>query len=295
MSYYYYSPQQRLLRWLVALLVIAVVVLGVISISQCSNNQTDEDFTWYDWDDTTYDEDPLPIPQPPQYPKLRSQLASDLSNSASVSVYPGESFRDALRRCRPVLSQLDDEGLGGSKLLGEMNADANGNKRSSSPGGEDLPIRSLDDLGVGVDNSDDGLPARMANDEVKATPSRVRAEGILFPHFVVVITIQNLKGYELDVSIRQGLLLEAVNAYVQNIVVKESITVTLRAYESKSVVVTAYCASQFRESPVGSEVRITPFYLYASSSVYASQESLWRWQSDRYAVYRANNNSGLNW
>ena len=288
MANYYYTPQQRLVRWLVALFLIAVVVFVIVSTNQGSNNQPEQDFTWYDSIDTFY-EDPLPSPQPSQYSQIREQLNDDLSNRASVRVAPGESFSDALRRCRPVLKQLDDNDLSGSKLLGDMNADANGNKRSSSPEGEDLPIRSLDDLGVGVDNSDNGLPARISNDEVRAIPSRIKSEGLFFVYFKVVITIENLKGYELDVSIRQGLLLEAVNGNVQNIVVKESVLVHLRAYESTQVTVTAYCASQYRSSPVGSQVRITPFYLKASSSEFSSQESLWQWQRTRYAFLRNNN------
>ena len=266
-----------------ALLLIVGMVLVIVSTGQCSNGQSDQDFTWYDIDSTEYDEyDGEPIQQP-NYLQLRSQLVRDLSNSTSVRVTKGESYADALRRVVPALILLNDNGLSGSKLLGDMNADADKNYRSTSPNDRDFPIKSLGDLGVGVDDSPDGLPSRIANDEVKATPSRINVEGLLRVYFKVIITIQNLSGYDLDVKIRRGLLLEAVNGNVQNIVVKESISVHLRAYESVKVTVTAYCASQHRGSPVGSKVRITPFYLNASSTVFSSQESLWQWQNNRYA------------
>lgn len=292
MGYGYYTPEERRLRWLVGILLVAVVVLSVVLVSRCDNRTQEEEVSWYDWEDDDEDgkgqneNEKAPLPYQSASTSLRGNLERVMNSNGVMRTNPGEKYEEWVLRNYPELNPDNHNGLGGAKLLGEMNADANGKKKSASPNGDETPWRPPQDLGLDIDDSPNGLPSRIRNREVKATPSPVRVAGFLSGYFYLDILIENLSGIELDVVIRRGLLLESLGYNVQNIVVKESVMVRLRAYERRTVRLTAYCASQYRSDPSGYSIRITPFMLTAESSVFRSQTAVWDWQRNIYAGNR---------
>ena len=287
---YYYTDRERILRILVIVLAIAVIVLGVLTMKNCSRNSGKSGSP--PWWETYYSEDEeTEEPEAPtiQEPSLSDELEHVMKQSLTVFVDEGDSYEDCFLRYYPELGKLKDKGLGGAKLLGETCADAHRDYKSRSTSERTCQWPRPGDMGIGLDDSDDGLPNRMNNGDVIATVSPIDNEGGVsgwYSIFGLYITIENLTGMEMDVVIRQGLLLETLGNDVQNIVIRKTVTVHLSAYEKQTVRVTAYCASHHRTSPTGYTARITPFYLMAEESVFYSQESLWQWQEEWYESLR---------
>lgn len=288
MGYGYYTPEERLQRLIIAILAVATIVLGIVAVSNCSNNSHDEVSPLYpdEEDSTNWDtaiEEPI-IKEPP----LRESLDRVMNTPQTISVQPGDRYEDIFWQTYPELDKRDKK-LGGAKLLGETCADAHGNYTSRSTRDETCYWPRLCDLGIGVEDSYDGLPNRMNKGEVATEVSPIDGHGewsLWYAIFGLSITIENLTTTEMDVVIRQGLLLETLGDDVQNIVIRKTVTVRLRAFEKQTVRVTALCASHHRSSPIGFTARITPFYLIAEPSVFDSQETLWQWQEDLYASFR---------
>lgn len=292
MGYGYYTPEERWWRIVVVILAIAALVVGIVAISKCSNSSHDE-YSFLYPDDSKYEEAPdnpngdtIPV----KITTLRESLNTVLNTSQIISTPTDERFEDIFLRLYPELDKRD-RNLGGAKLLGETCADAHGIYKSRSPRDGSCHWPKPGDVGIDVDDSDDGLPNRMDKGDVNAEVSPIDNHGewsLWYTIFGVSITIENRTGAEIDVVIRQGLLLETLGDDVQNIVVRKTVTVRLRAYEKQTVRVTAYCASHHRTSPVGYTARITPFYLMAESSVFDSQESVWQWQETIYERFGVN-------
>lgn len=292
MRYGYYTPEERWLRIVVVILVIIVLVLGIVIANQCSNHRDDSSGGIYPGvNDSEWEVEPYfpPIPKKEVRNTLRS-LDSALSSPRTIVIQKEQRYEDCFLQQYPELKMAKDKNLGGAKLLGETCADAHGNCKSRSPNDDPyFQCPPLDDLGIGVDDSESGLPNRIDKGEVAADVSAIDNHGewsLWYVIFGLNITIENLTGSEMDVVIRQGLLLETIGDDVQNIVVRKTVTAHLRAYEKQTVRVTAFCASHHRSSPVGYPARITPFYLMAESAVFNSQESVWQWQENRYALLR---------
>lgn len=204
-------------------------------------------------------------------------------------VQSGGRYEEYLLRQYPELEKLNNHGLGGAKLLGEVFADANGNYKSTSPSDDTITGLELEKIGIGVDNSEDGLPSLINNGEVSAKPSPINNDGGtsgFYNIFALDIELENLTRNEKKVEIRQGLLLETNGDDVQNIVIIKTVSIHLKSHEKQTVRVLAYCASHHRSSPVGHPVRITPFYLMAEESIFLSQTSIWNWQETMYSSWR---------
>jgi hypothetical protein len=292
MGYGYYTPEERWWRIVFVILAIAALVVGIVAVSKCSNSSHDEYSSLYQ-DESEYEEDPYNLDwdtEPVEKPTLRESLNRVLNTSQIISTPTNERYEDIFLRLFPELDKRD-RNLGGAKLLGETCADAHGIFKSKSTRDGTCRWPKPGDLGIGVDDSKDGLPSRMDKGDVDADVSPIDDHGewsLWYIIFGLSITIENLTGVEMDVVIRQGLLLETLGDDVQNIVIRKAVIVHLKAYEKQTVRVTAYCASRHRTSPVGYTARITPFYLMAKSSVFNSQESVWQWQENRYKRIRSN-------
>ena len=295
MGYGYHTPEERLQRFTIVILAIATIVLGIVAISNCSNNSHNEVSPLYpddpdDEETTNWDtviNEPI-IEEPP----LRESLDRVMNTPQTISIQPGDRYEDIFWQIYPELDKRDKK-LGGAKLLGETCADAHGNYKSRSTRDETCYCPRTCDLGIGVENSDDGLPNRMNKGEVATDVSPIDSHGewsLWYAIFGLSITIENLTGTEMDVVIRQGLLLETLGDDVQNIVIRKTVTVHLQAFDKQTVRVTALCASHHRSSPVGFTARITPFYLMAEPNVFDSQEALWQWQEDLYAPINGGKN-----
>lgn len=290
MGYGYYTDRERILRIVVILLAIAVIILGVLALKNCSRNSGEsESPPW--WENYYTEDDESEEPEPPtvQEPPLSDKLEHVMDQPLTVFVDEGESYEDCFSRYYPELEKLKEKGLGGAKLLGETCADAHRDYKSRSTSERTCQWPRPEDVGIGLDDSEESLPNRINNGDVIATVSPIDNEGGVsgwYSIFGLYITIENLTGMEMDVVIRQGLLLETLGNDVQNIVIRKTVTVHLSAYEKQTVRVTAYCASHHRTSPVGYTARITPFYLMAEESVFYSQESVWQWQEEWYANIR---------
>ena len=282
MGYGYYTPEERLLRIAVVVLAIAVIVLGIVAINRCSNTSQDDYSSLYPiYDDDDIDDDIIPVVQP----SLQESLSRVMDEPQTINIQSNERYEDCFLRIYPELNRRDKK-LGGAKLLGETCADAHGDYKSRSTKDKTCRWPKPKDVGIGLDDSEDGIPGRIDRGEVSVDVSSVDSHGESSWWYVIFglsITIENLTNVEMDVIIRQGLLLETLGDDVQNIVVRRTVIVHLRAYETQTVRVTAYCASHHRTSPLGYTARITPFYLMAESSVFDSQEAVWQWQEDWYA------------
>lgn len=286
---YYYTDREQILRIVVIVLAIAVIVLGVVALKNCSRNDGSGSPPW--WESYYPGDDEPEEPEPPtvQEPSLSDELEHVMDQPLTVFVEEGERYEDCFSRYYPELEKLKEKGLGGAKLLGETCADAHRDYKSRSTSERTCQWPRPEDMGIGLDDSEESLPNRINNGDVIAEVSPIDNQGGVsgwYSIFGLYITIENLTGMEMDVVIRQGLLLETLGNDVQNIVIRKTVTVHLRAYEKQTVRVTAYCASHHRTSPVGYTARITPFYLMAEESVFYSQESVWQWQEEWYANIR---------
>ena len=289
MGYYYIDREQKL-RILVIVLAIAVVILGVLALKNCSHDNGSGAPPWWETyypGDDEQEEPDKEEPEPPavQKPSLSDELGHVMEQPLTVFMDEDESYEDCFLRYYPEFEKLKEKGLGGAKLLGETCADAHRDYKSKSTSERKCKWPRPEDIGIGLDDSDEGLPGRINNGDVDADVSPIDNSGGIsgwYSIFGLYITIENLKGIEMDVVIRQGLLLETLGNDVQNITIRKTMTVHLKAYEKQTVRVTAYCASHHRSSPVGHTARITPFYLMAEESVFYSQESVWQWQEEWY-------------
>lgn len=286
---YYYTDRERILRIVVIVLAIAVIVLGVVALKNCSRNDGSGSPPW--WESYYPGDDEPEEPEPPtvQEPSLSDELEHVMDQPLTVFVEEGERYEDCFSRYYPEFEKLKEKRLGGAKLLGETCADAHRDYKSRSTSERTCQWSRPEDMGIGLDDSEESLPNRINNGDVIAEVSPIDNQGGVsgwYSIFGLYITIENLTGMEMDVVIRQGLLLETLGNDVQNIVIRKTVTVHLRAYEKQTVRVTAYCASHHRTSPVGYTARITPFYLMAEESVFYSQESVWQWQEEWYANIR---------
>lgn len=285
MGYGYYTPEERLLRLIIAILAVATIVLGIVAVSNCSNNSHNEVSPLYPDEEETTAWDTVIVEPIIEEPSLEESLVRVMNTPQTFSIQPGDRYEDIFWQIYPELDKRDKK-LGGAKLLGETCADAHGSYKSRSTRNETCYWPRLCDLGIGVENSDDGLPNRMNKGEVATDVSPIDSHGewsLWYAIFGLSITIENLTGTEMNVVIRQGLLLETLGDDVQNIVIRKTVTIHLLAFEKQTIRVTALCASHHRTSPVGYTARITPFYLMAESSIFDSQEAVWQWQENLYA------------
>ena len=289
MRYGYYTNREQRLRIIVVILVVVVAVLGVLTIKNCSRQTSkpgNDVIRWLYYPDED-DSDNSDETREELEPSLSESLTQVMNEPSTINIHEGERYEDCFLRRYPELGKLQEKGMGGSKLLGETCADAQREYKSRSTSERSCYWPAPEDMGIGLDDSDDGLPNRINNGDVVAEVSPIDNQGGVsgwYSIFGLYITIENQTGMEMDVVIRQGLLLETLGDDVQNIVIRKTVTVHLRAYEKQTVRVTAYCASHHRTSPVGYTARITPFYLMAEESVFYSQESVWQWQEERYAT-----------
>lgn len=291
----YYTPEERRFRIIAVILAVAAIIVALVAINQCSGGTTggESGSDLY----SVFDDEPDPIVDPSNDDdiSLRARKSvREITNQVTqtpiyVPVQAGERYEDCYIRQYPELERLKDKGMGGAKLLGEICADANGDNKSTSDNDGIINGPELDRIGISVDDSDDGLPNRINNGDVAAKPSPIDSRGGIsgwYNTFSLYIEIENLTSREINVVIRRGLLLETIGDNVQNIVVRKTVSVRLKAFEKQTVRVFAYCASRHRSSPEGYHVRITPFYLMAEESAYYSQTSIWEWQEKMYASWK---------
>lgn len=291
----YYTPEERRFRIIAVILAIAAIIIALVAINQCSGSTTGEEpgSGLY----SVYDDEPDPGVEPDNDDDMSLRTRKSVQNVTNritqtpiyVPVQAGERYEDCFIRQYPELGRLKDKGMGGAKLLGETCADANGDNKSTSDDDEIINGPELDRIGIGVDDSDDGLPNRILNGDVEVKTSPIDTKGGTsgwYSIFGLYFEIENLTGREIDVVIRRGLLLETIGDNVQNLVIRKSVSVHLKAYERQTVRVFAYCASHHRSSPEGYHVRVTPFYLMAEESAYYSQTSIWEWQEKMYASWK---------
>lgn len=290
----YFTPEERRFRIIAVILAIAAIIVALVTINQCSGSTTGEEpgSGLY----SVYDDEPDLGLEPDNDDDMSLRTRKSVRNVTNritqtpiyVPVQAGERYEDCFIRQYPELEKVKDKGMGGAKLLGETCADANGDNKSISDDDETINGPELDRIGIGVDDSDDGLPNRILNGDVEVKTSPIDTKGGTsgwYSIFGLYFEIENLTGREIDVVIRRGLLLETIGDNVQNLVIRKSVSVHLKAYERQTVRVFAYCASHHRSSPVGYPIRITPFYLMAEESAYYSQMSIWEWQEMKYASW----------
>lgn len=190
----------------------------------------------------------------------------------------GVSFEQALYQSQPQLYKNSDiEGLGGTKLIAEMSADAAGIPYSRDNGQDRIiKIQPMHILKIHIDTIPPCIFGRILKKEVILRSCVINSTPSIFDeHFDVNIVLTNNTGIPLDVTIRQGTMIESETENVQNIVVTKHYNVSLPPLQTSSISVLAYCAARHRSSPSGRRGRITPYVLNAPSSVYNTQQAVW--------------------
>ncbi|MBR6928719.1 MAG: hypothetical protein IKH61_00670 [Bacteroidales bacterium] len=190
----------------------------------------------------------------------------------------GVSFEQALYQSQPQLYKNSDiEGLGGAKLIAEMSSDAAGIPYSRDNGQDRIiKIQPMHILKIHIDTIPPCIFSRIMKKEVIMRSCVINSTPSIFDeHFDVNIVLTNNTGILLDVTIRQGTMIESETENVQNIVVTKHYNVSLPPLQTSSISVLAYCAAHHRSSPSGRRGRITPYVLNAPSSVYNTQQAVW--------------------
>ena len=218
-------------------------------------------------------------------PEKRRVGIGDFDYSARTYHIPaGSSLQEVIYQNNPGLEQLEREtGLGGSKLVGEMSADADGKNYSRPVMDDDVPIRRPPDLGLLLPEAPDDIVMMILRGYVSVSVGRIRTCGIFDPVFEVLITIYNKTDADQDVVVDQGQMIESGKEGVQNIVVKEKVSASVPGHGSTMVTVQCLCAARHRGDPSGSVGRLTPYRLNAPPSAYATQESVWDYIESIYS------------
>ena len=208
-----------------------------------------------------------------------------------IEVHQGISFQEALYQVDPSTQEEEQKyGVGGTKLVAEMSADARGIYCSRDPNAEvNINILSLDQLKLHIDHSNTSVYQQIINQQIVINNSKVGflngnslaeifedfINALLTGRMVVHLTIANVTNRLVTCEIKQGQMLEIVNENVQNLVVAETRRFSIAAHQETNIDIRVYCASQHRGDPSGSRVRFTPYLLNASSNVYETQSSVW--------------------
>lgn len=207
--------------------------------------------------------------------------------AGSCYVEAGQSMQDVVLQNNPTLEQLENEsGLGGSKLIGEMSADASGMNRSRPTTRREIPIGTPEDLKLRAPQDPDNIIIGILEDDLSVNVEPIKSCSLLqglidifsgeaISPMRTVIHITNITTTEKRVVIEQGQMIEAEDENVQNIVVCKSVEVYIPAGSTTTVTTECMCAAHYREGPVGSRAKLTPFILNASPSVFANQQGVW--------------------
>lgn len=213
--------------------------------------------------------------------------------SQNIEVRQNVSFQEALFMMDPSAKVVEEKyNVGGTKLIAEMSADAEGIYCSREPCQKvNINILPLEQLKLHIDYSKTSVYQQIINQQIVINNSSVGflngpslaeilenfLNTLLTGKLAVHLTIANITNKSVICEIKQGQMLEAVNENVQNLVVAESYKFSIAANQQTNIDIRVYCAAQHRGDPSNSRVRFTPYFLNASSKVYESQTSVWNY------------------
>lgn len=216
----------------------------------------------------------------------------------NIEVHQNISFQEALYMMDPSAREMEQKyDVGGTKLIAEMSADAEGIYCSREPHQKvNINVLSLEQLNLYIDYSNTSVYQQIINQQIVINNSSVGflngpSLAVILENFlntlltgklVVHLTIANITNKSVICAIKQGQMLEAVNENVQNLVVAETCKFSIAANQQTSIDIRVYCAAQHRGDPSNSRVRFTPYFLNASSEVYESQSSVWSYIENGY-------------
>ena len=208
----------------------------------------------------------------------------------SIEVQQNVSFQEALYKIDSKAQEVEQNyGVGGTKLIAEMSADAEGIYCSRDPYSEvTIKILSLDQLKLHVDYRS-SIYQQILKQQIVINSSSVGflngpslaeilenfLNTLLTGKLVAHLTIANLTNKTIVCEIKQGQMLEVVNENVQNLVVAETYKFSIASRQQTNMNVHVYCAARHRGDPSNSRIRFTPYFLNASSEVYENQSSVW--------------------
>ena len=211
----------------------------------------------------------------------------------NIEVHQNISFQEALYMKDFSAKNVEQKyGIGGTKLIAEMSADAEGIYCSRYPDRDvNISILSLDQLKLHIDYNKLSVYQQLINQQIVTNSSSVGflngpslaeilenfLNSLLTGKLVVHLTIANITNKAVLCEIKQGQMLEAVNENVQNLVVAETYRFSIAANHQTNMDIRVYCAARHRGDPSNSRVRFTPYLLNASSKVYESQSSVWNY------------------
>lgn len=187
----------------------------------------------------------------------------------------------------PILQQKEQEsGLGGSKLIGEMSADAVGIYLSCPTETVDIPIGTPEELHLASPQDPNNIVIGILNNNVSVYVNSIESCGIIdalmgifsgdaVSPLRVTIDVTNITNITQVVVIEQGQMLEAEKEDVQNIVVCKRAVASVPPGCSETMTLECMCAAHHRGPPVGSRAKLTPYRLDAPSSVFEKQQRVW--------------------
>lgn len=214
--------------------------------------------------------------------------------SQNITVNQNVSLQESLYLMDPVARENEEHfGVGGTKLIAEMSADAKGIYCSRNFNTNiNINVLTLDQLKLQLDYSKLSVYNQIINQKIVVNSSNVGFLGggnsiaelvegfvntLLTGRLVVHLTITNVTNERVSFEIKQGQMLEIVNENVQNLVVAQKYEFSIAAKQQTTFDVRVYCAAQHRGDPSNSSVRFTPYLLKAPSEVYESQSSVWEY------------------
>lgn len=200
---------------------------------------------------------------------------------ATIIVPKGTTLENALLKKESQMKDLKKvEGTGGAKLIAETSADLAEYYHSCDYSYEHLlVVKPLHDLKMHIDTTPICLFHRMLKKEVLVESRNIWASTSSSDnHYMVDLYLKNNTDKALSVVVDQGSMIESEALDAQSLVVTERQEVTLAPHQKYRISVPAYSASQHRNSPVGTQGRITPYVMNAPSEIYQSQGSIWYYQ-----------------
>jgi hypothetical protein len=194
----------------------------------------------------------------------------------AIEVPQGTTLQEAGYQAFPDLKKKEEKyGIGGTKLICEMSADADGKPFSSFDFDENVSLKDIMDLNLRYSNNTQNIIQHIFNGNITVNVTNVQSGGWLSPVFTIYIDIINIKDKPITVTVEQGQMIEVGANDVQNIVVSQEQSVLIASKGKKSISLKAFCAAENRGNPSGKPARITPFILNAPPSAFSSQEEVW--------------------
>ena len=211
-------------------------------------------------------------------------------SSYSAGMYiiqAGYSMQEVVFQNNPKLLRMEREStLGGSKLIGEMSADAAGISVSRPSETSEIPIGTPSELKLRSPKDPDNIVIGILKKELNVYVEPIESCGLIegirdifsgeaTSPLRVIIDVTNTTQISKHVVIECGQMIESESEDVQNLVVCKREVSNIPPGSTVTMTVKCMCAAHYRKSPIGSAAKLTPWILDAPPSVFEKQQRVW--------------------